>query len=169
MKSVLILISSFLLAGTVHGSALLKPRANDGYVQNPSGSASFTCYSGCSAPGKPPRWPSMVHTLNLGSLSVACGKTASGYTAAMNQLSFGAPPSGGGGDACGRCFRITGEADPYSSGDKGPFNCIVVKVTDLCPGGPSNQWCGQTVSNPVNSFGMSVQCVFFRIFSLCFS
>ncbi|KAG7440436.1 uncharacterized protein BT62DRAFT_937974 [Guyanagaster necrorhizus] len=59
-----------------------------GYVQKASGNASFTYYSGCSSP--------------------ACGKTATGYTAAMNQLAFGASSGLGAGDACGRCFAITG-------------------------------------------------------------
>ncbi|KNZ72653.1 hypothetical protein J132_02246 [Termitomyces sp. J132] len=88
-------------------------RATGGYVQSASGQASFTYYSGCSAP--------------------ACGKTASGYTAAINQLAFGAPPGAGAGDACGRCFAITGTADPISPSYTGPFNSIVVKVTDECP------------------------------------
>ena len=77
----------------------------------------------------------------------------------MNQLSFGAPTGVGPGDACGRCFRLTGSADPYSSNNKGPFKSIVVKVTDLCPVQGNEQWCGQTVSNPTNSFGQSAQCV----------
>ena len=52
--------------------------------------------------------------------SVACGIAATGYTAAMNQLSFGAAPGDGAGDACGRCFRLTGSADPYSPSYTGP-------------------------------------------------
>ncbi|KAG6897199.1 hypothetical protein C0992_003496 [Termitomyces sp. T32_za158] len=49
----------------------------------------------------------------------------------MNQLAFGAAPGLGAGDACGRCFAITGTADPFSPSFSGPFNSIVVKVTDL--------------------------------------
>jgi len=56
---------------------------------------------------------------------------ASGFTAAINQLAFGAGPGEGGGDACGRCFALTATADPYSPAFTGPFNSIVVKVTDL--------------------------------------
>ncbi|EKM81821.1 hypothetical protein AGABI1DRAFT_126178 [Agaricus bisporus var. burnettii JB137-S8] len=82
------------------------------WVQRASGSASFTQYSGCGAP--------------------ACGKTASGFTAAVNQLMFGASPGLGPGDACGRCFSVTATADPFSPAYMGPFHTIVVKVTDLC-------------------------------------
>ncbi|KAG5732661.1 hypothetical protein E4T56_gene16789 [Termitomyces sp. T112] len=109
-------------------------RATGGYVQSASGQASFTYYSGCSAP--------------------ACGKAASGYTAAINQLAFGAPPGAGAGDACGRCFAITGTADPISPSYTGPFNSIVVKVTDECPVNGNQEWCGQTQSNHNNQHGM---------------
>jgi hypothetical protein len=61
----------------------------------------------------------------------ACGRAASGYTAAINQLAFGSGPGLGPGDACGRCFALTGRADPYSPNYTGPFKTIVVKVTDL--------------------------------------
>jgi hypothetical protein len=77
----------------------------------------------------------------------------------MNQLSFGAPSGVGPGDACGRCFKVTGSADPYTPSNKGPFKSIIVKVTDLCPIQGNEQWCGQTVSEPQNSFGQSAQCV----------
>ena len=94
------------------------------------------------------------------SIPVACGKTASGYTAAMNQLAFGASSGQGAGDACGRCFSVAGSVDPHSPDNKGPFKSIVVKVTDMCSAqGHNAQWCGQTVSNPTNSFNQSVQCV----------
>ncbi|KAJ3929288.1 MAG: endoglucanase V-like protein [Lentinula lateritia] len=104
-----------------------------GWVQQPSGSTSFTQYSGCGSP--------------------ACGISASGYTAAINQLAFGSSPGLGAGDACGRCFQLTGTADPYSPSFTGPFKSIVVKVTDMCPAAGNQQWCGQTSSNTVNSFG----------------
>lgn len=52
MKSALVLVSPFLLVGAVHGSALLETRTEGSYVQNPSGDASFSVYSGCSSPGK---------------------------------------------------------------------------------------------------------------------
>ena len=89
----------------------------------------------------------------------ACGKSATGFTAAMSQLAFGAPPGLGEGDACGRCFKVTANKDPYSPSYAGPFNSVVVKTTDLCPVSGNSQWCGQTTADPVNSFGMSVQCV----------
>ncbi|KIK61647.1 glycoside hydrolase family 45 protein [Collybiopsis luxurians FD-317 M1] len=104
-----------------------------GYLQLPSGSTSFTMYGGCG--------------------QAACGVTGTGFTAAMNQLAFGAPPGLGPGDACGRCFSITGTEDPFSPSFTGPFNTIIVKVTDLCPVAGNEQWCGQTTSNPVNSMG----------------
>lgn len=64
----------------------------------------------------------------------ACGIAASGYTAAISQLAFGSTPGIGPGDACGRCFALTGTADPFSPAYTGPFGkSIVVKVTDMCP------------------------------------
>ena len=113
-------------------------RAAAKYIQNASGSATFTTGSALhdceSAPGDD------NHCFHLGRpvtelfLTIACGKTrkASGFTAAMNQLAFGAPPGLGPGDACGRCFNLTGTADIYSHGSfTGPFSSIVVKVTNL--------------------------------------
>ncbi|KAJ7576926.1 RlpA-like double-psi beta-barrel-protein domain-containing protein-containing protein [Mycena floridula] len=115
--------------------AIIENRATGGYVQTPSGSASFTMYSGCGTP--------------------ACGIKASGFTAAINQLSFGSGPGLGAGDACGRCFALTGTADPFSPNYTGPFGqSIVVKVTDLCPVAGNQQWCGQTTSNQKNQFAM---------------
>ncbi|PPQ62901.1 hypothetical protein CVT24_006299 [Panaeolus cyanescens] len=123
-----------LLAGLTSVNALtLNTRATGGYIQNSSGSASFTMYTGCGAP--------------------ACGKSASGFTAAMNQLAFGSAPGLGAGDACGRCFAITGTADPFSPNFTGPFHTIVVKVTDLCPVQGNVEWCGQTTSNQNNQHG----------------
>ena len=53
MKSALILTAISLLTAAVRGSVVeLETRATGGYVQNPSGTASFTFYSGCSSPGK---------------------------------------------------------------------------------------------------------------------
>ncbi|PPQ79063.1 hypothetical protein CVT26_003968 [Gymnopilus dilepis] len=129
------LLSIFGLLGSllaVNGLAL-EERATGGYVQNPSGSASFTMYSGCGSP--------------------ACGKSATGFTAAMNQLAFGAPPGSGAGDACGRCFALTGTKDPFSPSFTGPFHSIVVKVTDLCPVQGNQEWCGQTTSHQTNQHG----------------
>ncbi len=77
----------------------------------------------------------------------------------MSQLAFGSEPGLGPGDACGRCFKVTATADPYSAGFTGPFKTIVLKVNNLCPAGNNSQWCGQTTSKPTNSFGQSVQCV----------
>jgi len=80
----------------------------------------------------------VLHNLTLkeekilkASFQLACGKKGNGFTAAMNQLAFGAPGGLGAGDACGRCFAVTGTADPYSPSFTGPFHTIVVKVTDL--------------------------------------
>ncbi|KAH9031326.1 endoglucanase V-like protein [Lactarius pseudohatsudake] len=136
MKSASILTAISLLATAVHC-----PEPTGGYIQNPSGTASFTFYSGCSPP--------------------ACGKSATGFTAAMSQLAFGSPSGLGPGDACGRCFQVTGDKDPYSPDFAGPFNSVVVKVTNLCPASGNEQWCGQTTSQPTNSLGMSVH------FDLC--
>ncbi|KAF9531724.1 glycoside hydrolase family 45 protein [Crepidotus variabilis] len=128
-----LLISGAFLAATVHG-VVLEERATGGYVQSASGSASFTQYTGCGSP--------------------ACGKSASGYTAAINQLAFGSSPGAGAGDACGRCFAITGTGDPYSPNYTGPFGkSIVVKVTDLCPVSGNQEWCGQSKSSANNQHG----------------
>ena len=90
-------------------------------------------------------------------MSIACGVAAAGYTAAISQLTFGSEPGLGAGDVCGRCFAITGSADPYSPSYNGPFYSIVVKATDMCPVESNEAWCGQTTSAPTNSFGASVQ------------
>ena len=88
----------------------------------------------------------------------ACGKAATGYTAAINQLAFGSAPGLGAGDACGRCFALTGNKDPYSPSYTGPFGqSIVVKVTDLCPVQGNQEFCGQTQSNPTNQHGQPFQ------------
>jgi hypothetical protein len=94
--------------------------------------------------------------------------TATGYTAAISQLAFGSAPGLGAGDACGRCFSLTASADPYSPAYTGPFKSVIVKVTDMCPAAGNEQWCGQTTSNPTNSFGKSVQCVQTIFGMLCF-
>jgi hypothetical protein len=94
----------------------------------------------------------------------ACGVNfTTGFTAAVNELAFGANSSFG--DACGRCFSIVANTDPFDSNFKGPFNSpIVVKVNNLCLGknpveASDPNWCGQKVSNPANQFGISMQCV----------
>ena len=33
-------------------------------------------------------------------------------------------------------------ADPFSPNFAGPFNSVVVKVTDLCPVAGNAEWCG---------------------------
>ncbi|TFK39943.1 endoglucanase V-like protein [Crucibulum laeve] len=114
-------------------STAIEHRATGGFIQNPSGSASFTMYTGCGSP--------------------ACGKSATGFTAAINQLAFGSAPGLGAGDACGRCFSLTGTADPFSPAFTGPFKSIVVKVTDLCPIQGNQEWCGQTQSAQNNQHG----------------
>lgn len=100
----------------------------------------------------------------------------------MSQLSFGAPPGLGGGDACGRCFHLVANYDPYDPGYKVPSKGITVKVTDLCPVQGNEEWCGQTTQNPLNQHNASTQYVvasscsmcqsacsirFFRSFDLC--
>lgn len=84
----------------------------------------------------------------------------SGFTAAVNELAFGSNHSYG--DACGRCFQVTGLGDPFNSSDTGPFgNTIVVKINNLCVNTNSSEhnWCGQTVRHPLNEFNASMQCV----------
>ena len=128
------LFSTFVHLSTLLAvnAVALEERAAAKYVQKSSGSASFTMYSGCGSPGDDDN-----HCSYLGRpvtelfLTIACGMTGSGFTAAINQLAFGAPPGLGPGDACGRCFSLTGTADPYSPAFTGPFNSIVVKVTNL--------------------------------------
>ncbi|EIW79103.1 glycoside hydrolase family 45 protein [Coniophora puteana RWD-64-598 SS2] len=132
-------VSTFLFA--LAGASAIDKRADGGYIQNASGSASFTQYSGCGSP--------------------ACGIPASGFTAAMSQLAFGSASGLGAGDACGRCFAVTGSADPYSPGFTGPFSTVVVKITDLCPAQGNEEWCGQSQSSPTNQHGASVH------FDLC--
>jgi hypothetical protein len=95
----------------------------------------------------------------------ACGQRVNGYSAAVNELAFGANDAAGG--ACGRCFRISSNYDPYTPSYAGPFgNSIVVKVNDLCPVGTNNVWCGQRVSKPLNSYGVPMQCVVFTFSSM---
>jgi hypothetical protein len=95
---------------------------------------------------------------------VACGKGASnGYTAAVNQLTFGA--DAGAGDACGRCFKVTRSSDPSSPENHVKPTSIVVMVTDECPKQGNAEWCGQTRANPTNQHGATVQCVIRSPFS----
>ncbi|KAH9849936.1 endoglucanase V-like protein [Lenzites betulinus] len=127
-----------VIAVATLASCLTTPdkRATGGYVQNPSGTASFTHYSGCNQP--------------------ACGIAGNGFTAAVSQLAFGSAPGLGPGDACGRCFAVTATQDPYSPAYTGPFHTIIVKVTDLCPLQGNQEWCGQSQSNPDNQHGAPV-------------
>ncbi|KAH9977514.1 endoglucanase V-like protein [Russula compacta] len=144
MKSTLALVLvvfSTLAAAHTHKSH----GRNSGWVQNYEGHASFTAYSGCANP--------------------SCGiRMNFGYTAAANELAFGA--SSGAGDSCGRCFKIKATHDPYTPSYDGSMgNAIVVRVTDLCPvSAPyetSPPWCNQTVSHPHNQYGKSMH------FDLC--
>lgn len=103
-----------------------------GYVQKSSGSASFTVYSGGGPGGDNSPLPSRTRPYADSFETIACGiPVITGYTAAINQLAFGAPGGQGAGDACGRCFFLNGTKDPYSPDYAGPFYSIVVKVTDL--------------------------------------
>ena len=95
----------------------------------------------------------------------ACGISATGFTAAISQLSFGSGPGLGAGDACGRCFAVTATEDPFSPSFTGPFQTVVVKVTDLCPVQGNEEWCGQTTSSSTNEHGEAVQYVPSSIFA----
>ncbi|KAJ6469770.1 endoglucanase V-like protein [Mycena vitilis] len=137
----MLLYSALILGvgGGVVCGALVHPRAaSGGYIQTAGpGNASFTHYSGCAQP--------------------ACGVAASGYTAAVSQLAFGSVPGLGPGDACGRCFALTGTQDPFSPAYTGPFGqSIVVKVTDMCPVAGNEAWCGQTATDQSNQFDMPI-------------
>ncbi|KAG5650541.1 hypothetical protein H0H81_011870 [Sphagnurus paluster] len=125
------MFSTVLLFACIAGASAvaLDGRATGGYVQSASGTASFTGYSGCKTPGT-----CNIHTSRSPpptgvSLYAACGKGATGFTAAINQLAFGSGPGLGSGDACGRCFSLTATADPFSPAYTGPFKSIVVKDT----------------------------------------
>ena len=163
MANKLLLFVQFVAIATIASCvAVADKRATGGYVQNTSGGASFTHYSGCSQPGTCATPPCRCvsndpkFTLLL-SNSAACGVAANGYTAAVSQLAFGSSPGLGPGDACGRCFAITANADPYSPAFTGPFKTIIVKVTDLCPVAGNQEWCSQSTSNPNNQHNEPVQ------------
>src|SRR5579863_1748025 len=88
----------------------------------------------------------------------ACGQKVNGYSAAVNQLAYGA--NSGAGGACGRCFKITPTSDPDTPSSTGPFgDSIVVKVNDMCSASSNSKCCGQTVSNPLNTYDVPMQCV----------
>jgi hypothetical protein len=123
------LFSTFFLLSTL--LAVNAGKTANKYLQQPSGSASFTMYSGCGSGGNDNHCSHPGRPVTELFLIIACGKTTSGFTAAMNQLAFGASPGLGPGDACGRCFSLTGTADPYSAAYTGPYYSIVVKVTNL--------------------------------------
>ena len=175
----LALLSAFAVAshGVVHhhrrqcstagmGSNSGEPNAN-GWHQVAQGSASFTVYSGCQEPCKLCGVyfrDLALHKAHADPRHGLCffpacgGRISSGYTAAVNTLSFGATSSFG--DACGRCFSITPTKDPYSPDYTGPFgNTIVVKVNDLCPISGNAEWCSQTQEDSLNQFGEPMQCV----------
>ncbi|KAN0121000.1 endoglucanase V-like protein [Russula decolorans] len=151
MKSALVLVLASLSTLAVASHVIVpEPRQSsssscdpNGWVQNPSGCATFTSAHNCATP--------------------SCGVNfTSGFTSAVNELAFGSNHSFG--DACGRCFQITATADPFNSSYQGPFGkTIIVKVNNLCLNGPTSQhnWCGQTVSKPKNEFNASMH------FDLC--
>lgn len=158
-------IASFLffiaVASVSSALTVTEKRATGGYVQNPSGQASFTHYSGCNQPGTHFHSPSHVVQNELTKRTIytptACGIAGSGFTAAISQLAFGSAPGLGPGDACGRCFAVTANQDPFSPSFPGPFKTIVVKVTDLCPKQGNEEWCGQSQSSSDNQHGQPVQ------------
>ena len=53
-KSIVLLVALSLTS--IATAASVSPRATGGYVQNPSGQASFTMYTGCGQPGKSVRF-----------------------------------------------------------------------------------------------------------------
>lgn len=124
-----------VLRGGAHGLA------PGGYYQEPKGNATFTAYKNCQY--------------------AACGYFVQGYSAAISQRSFGAGGNQGAGGACGRCFKITGTYDMYSSGDTGPYKSIVVKASDLCPYQKGEPWCGQDNQTTLNQYGSPIH------FDLC--
>ncbi|KAH9975706.1 endoglucanase V-like protein [Lactifluus volemus] len=128
MKAVLIFLAFSSLAVAKNGPP--RTGSQGGYVQDTSGNASFTFYSDCAPP--------------------ACGQTVTGYSAAINQLSFGS--DSGPGDACGRCFKITGTHDPYSPENQITPTSIIVRITDECPITGNADWCGQTRDKPTNKY-----------------
>ncbi|KAH9975698.1 endoglucanase V-like protein [Lactifluus volemus] len=136
MKAILVFVAFSSLAVAMNGPRCTESKSKEGYLQHPRGNASFTHYSGCQSP--------------------ACGQTANGYTAAISQLTFGAKPGSGAGDACGRCFKVTGNHDPYSPNNKITPTSIIVMVNDMCPVAGNQQWCGQTHSHPTNDFYTTV-------------
>lgn len=87
--------------------------------------------------------------------TAACGwYTNPGYNAAVSENIFGVGPGAGAGPACGLCFQLTAETDPYSdnkalTGTKS----IVVKVNNLCPAN-GNPLCSQQGLSSKNSLGM---------------
>ncbi|KAF8479524.1 endoglucanase V-like protein [Russula ochroleuca] len=95
----------------------------------------------------------------------ACGESfSSGFTAAVNELAFGAQPNNGPGDACGRCFYVKPLEDPSESNVKLPSGLgITVKVNNLCTSssGSTSNLCGQTVSHRSNELDLDVH------FELC--
>ncbi|KAF8909319.1 hypothetical protein CPB84DRAFT_1813047 [Gymnopilus junonius] len=101
----------------------LEERATGGYVQNPSASSSFTMYTGYGSP--------------------ACGKSATGLTAAINQLAFEAAPRSGADDAYGRRFSSTGTPGPFSPSITGPLK-------GFNPVQGNQEWYGQTTAQHTN-------------------
>ncbi|KAF8261640.1 endoglucanase V-like protein [Lactarius quietus] len=146
MKSTPFITTISILAAAVHGTVVKlddRQGVTGGYLQVAGGNASFTQHAGCAAP--------------------ACGQNATGFTAAISQLTYGAPPNLGPGDACGRCFSVTANADPFSN-FTGPFNTVVVKAQIsalLIRERTDALWCSQTQANPLNQYNMTVH------FDLC--
>ena len=68
MKSVLVLISPFLLAAAVRGSTLLESRTQGDYVLNPSGNASLHLTPAAELLVSLTRCASRAHTLSVASL-----------------------------------------------------------------------------------------------------
>ncbi|KAI0286078.1 hypothetical protein BGY98DRAFT_944853 [Russula aff. rugulosa BPL654] len=170
MKSALLLVLASYSTLAIASHIIVPERRQNsscdpnGWVQNPSGCATFTSAHNCALPCKQSGlFSSGPHADRDIIFSAACGVNfTSGFTSAVNELAFGANNSYG--DACGRCFRITPTEDPFDLTYEGPFgNTIIVKVNNLCIKHPVEEynWCGQTVSHPKNDFNVSMH------FDLC--
>ncbi|KAF8479522.1 hypothetical protein DFH94DRAFT_744080 [Russula ochroleuca] len=115
-----------------------------GWVQKFRGKATFTASNNSS--------------LDYCKQAPACGQYfTSGFTAAVNELAFGAQLNNGPGDACGRCFYVKPQWDPSEPDFKLPPGLgITVMVNNLCTNSsgstPQTNLCGQTVSDRLNSF-----------------
>ncbi|KAI9701731.1 MAG: hypothetical protein M1820_006359 [Bogoriella megaspora] len=93
--------------------------------------------------------------------TAACGfYTNPGFSAAVSQNLYGAPPGAGSGPICGTCWRLNATTNPYNNRAIG--TSIIVKVNNLCPAS-GNPLCAQSdlSDSSTNQFGGVVD------FNLC--